>query len=162
MTLTKKDKEEIVEIIKTVLKKPEELHWESTKATPTWQPEATLNLEYDGGTKVAMNPYWEIDENVGIKTEFTWREVQEINKKLPEGWRVATRHDFAMILEEIGRNEKDNFDGTLADKTGWSGGFWSSTSYGSAGAWGMGVGSSRALVSLGYKTGSYGVVCIGS
>lgn len=162
MTLTKKDKEEIVEIIKAVLKKPGELHWESTKATPTWRPEETLNLEYDGGTKVALNPYWEIDENGEKKTEFTWDEVQKINEKLPDGWRVATRHDFTVTLEEIGRNENDNLDGTLADKTGWSGDFWSSTEYDSSNAWDMFVNSSLAFVSFNFKTGSSNVVCVGS
>ena len=155
MSLTKKDKEEIVELVKAVIMGMDE-------AATTWQPKETLDLEYDGGTKVALNPYWEIDENGEEKTKFTWDEVQKINEKLPDGWRVATRHDFIMTLEEIGRNEKDDIDGTLVGKTGWSGGYWSSTEYGSDYAYYLYVSSSRARVYYGRKPCTLTVVCIGS
>ena len=42
------------------------------------------------------------DYHEGDKYLFTWEEAMEISKKLPDGWRLATMGEWAMIAEEYG------------------------------------------------------------
>ena len=86
MALTKKDEERIREIIR-------ECGADMTAVVPkiktqTWEPGLTLLVMVDGEEhEVAMNPYFEYDEDGDKKTEFTWDEAMEAQSKMPDGWR---------------------------------------------------------------------------
>lgn len=105
MSLTKKDKAEIREMIKEF----KELLGSNTlvRMVPAFDPNKAETVHSKLlDAKVSLEDYYEYDENGNKKTEFTFDEVLEIDKKLPEGWRVATRHEWCLLAEEFGYNTK--------------------------------------------------------
>ena len=72
----------------------------------------------------------------------------------PAGTGVPTKDEFQALINAYGS------DGTLYNTTGWSGGFWSATSYGTVAAYLLAVSSSNAHIDGNYKPSSMPVVCI--
>lgn len=159
MSLSKADKQEIKEMIREALAEPQDTVVES----PTWKSEKTLKVMVDGEEhEIALNPYFECagDGNKIIKTELTWDEAMEAQSKMPDGWRIPTRHEFVEIIEQLGQDESGSINGKLAETTGWSGNFWSTTEYNSSHAWYLYVDSSYAYVDRNLsKSLSNQVVC---
>lgn len=109
-------------------------------------------LELKCGLKIAMEDYWEIDENGKKKTVFTQGEAIAIEEKTNGKWRIPTMAEWAQIVEELGMKDgnvdRDTFVGALnltEDGGGW-GFYWSSTvatpgtygyslDFGSGGVW---------------------------
>lgn len=91
----------------------------------------------------------------GDKKHFTWDEAMALEKKLPSGWRLPSRHEIVLIAEEFGRNlETDELEGqwlqknlglglngyiydSLANNVGSYGYYWSRTAYSSTSAYNL-------------------------
>ena len=54
----------------------------------------------------------------GDKKHFTWDEAMEIEKKLNNGWRLPTRHEWALICEEFGQKDGKLDSDTLIKNIG--------------------------------------------
>lgn len=107
MTLTKSDKAEIKQMIREALMEPQDTAVE----LPTWEPKV-LKKSKMLGIEIASENYWEIDEDGNKKEYFTWDEAMEIQKKLPNGWRLPTRSEWAILAEEFGQDENGELNGT--------------------------------------------------
>lgn len=68
---------------------PEEINWEDN----------AIRSEL---AKVLIAP---VDYAEGGKKCFTWEEACALRKKLSNGWRLPTRHEWAIIVEEFGVDE---------------------------------------------------------
>lgn len=94
----------------------------------------------------------------GDKKHFTYDEAMDIQRSLPDGWRLPTRSEWALICEEFGqkdgRLDADTminnlrlgrngyvFNGSL-DDAGSNGYYWSSTAYSASNAYSLGFNSS--------------------
>lgn len=151
MSLTKTDKEEIKKIVAEAL-----AEYDSEILHPN---RAALLAELDkkwreDGIKSETTGLIIAPEDVEVdgKTFFTWDEAMTLEKegKIPEGWRLPTRHEWVMICEEFGQDEDEELSssklaGTLnLRKNGWldnedndnkvfgkgsEGNYWSSTAY---------------------------------
>lgn len=72
------------------------------------------------------------------KVYFTYDEAMELEKNLPDGWRLPTRSEWALLAEEFGQDENGELDGNVFAKnlnltlTGlvWSGSLYYSTTHG--------------------------------
>lgn len=81
------------------------------------------------------------DVDIDGVTTFTWDEAMRLGAegKTPKGWRLPTRHEWALICEEFGMDEATGELSTEKlskalnlprDEDGWlRGHFWSSTAY---------------------------------
>ena len=85
------------------------------------------------GLKIALNDYYEIDEDEDKKTEFTFDEVKDLNI---DGWRLPTAKEWTQIYSEFGFDGNDVPDRDIFIKSlmlmknaGVSGYWWSSTVY---------------------------------
>lgn len=106
------------------------------------------------------------DYTAGDKKYFTWDEAIALQKDLPDGWRLPTRSEWALICEEFaqkdGRLDADtlvtnlnlqrngwyDFKDKATDGTGYVGYYWSSTPYSStSSAYYLGFGSSSVYPS---------------
>lgn len=106
MTLTKKDEEKIRKIVREEFKvKNKEQHPNYDE----WDEEAIESDLLD--IKIAPENYWEIDEDGNKKEYFTWDEAMDIEKKLPDGWRLPTRSEWAILAEEFGTDDNGELDG---------------------------------------------------
>ena len=154
MTLTKKDEEKIRKIVREEFKvKNKEQHPNYDE----WDEEAIESDLLD--IKIAPENYWEIDEDGNKEEYFTWDEAMEIQKKLPNGWRLPTRSEWAILAEEFGTDDNGELDGTKlsealdlplsGDRSGGStynqgslGYYWSSVAYNNNIAYSLVLGSS--------------------
>lgn len=112
--------------------------WEEVSGTTIDEPETATNwaieqhktLKLDCGLEIALEDYWEIDENGNKKTEFTFDEAREIEKKTGGEWRVPKMSEWAAICEEISETlDRDIIVNTLEltiDEYG-GGNYWSSS-----------------------------------
>lgn len=107
MALTKSDKAEIKQMIREALMEPQDTAVE----LPAWEPKV-LKKSKMLGIEIADTNYWEIDEDGNKKEYFTWDEAMEIQKKLPNGWRLPTRSEWSILAEEFGTYENGELDGT--------------------------------------------------
>ena len=89
--------------------------------------------ELDCGLTIAMEDYYEIDGDGNKKTEFTYDEAMEIEKKTGGKWRLPTMAEWAQICDELGVKDhildRDKVVKTLnltEDSDGF-GYYWSST-----------------------------------
>lgn len=117
--------------------------WEDVPEEEKWEPEdiawsESLNIE------IAANDYWEDNEHEK-KTHFTWDEAMEIEKKLNNGWRLPTRHEWVMLAEDSGQDKNGKLSSEKLEKNlnlkkngyydgiyglvGPDGYYWSSTAY---------------------------------
>lgn len=104
--------------------------------------------ESTGWISIADQDYYEILPNGTKKTEFTWDEAMEIEKKTNGKWRIPTQAEWFAIAAAFGADKDGKVTGeTLAknlnlttDEDGY-GHFWSSTVYGDTGARHLGFGS---------------------
>ena len=101
---------------------------------------------------IAPEDYYELNDNAEgteKKEYFTWEEAMALEKKVSNGWRLPTRHEWALICEEFANDEHGELssemlreslalslsgyvtDGGNLNNVGLSGNFWSSTAYGS-------------------------------
>lgn len=95
------------------------------------------------------------DYTEGDKKHFTWDEAMALKDKLPDGWRLPTRSEWALICEEFGQKNGALDADTLVDSLGLSenGSLNSSTLYyaGNAGYyWSSTVLSGTAAFSLSF------------
>lgn len=94
----------------------------------------------DCGLKIAMEDYFEIDENGKKKTMFTFDEALEIEKKTNGKWRVPTAKEWLQIVIELGTTGYGDLDNdkfvkglNLSEDEDGFGRYWSSTvRYGSS------------------------------
>lgn len=126
MPLTKKDKEEIAEMIAEALN-------QESKSQKVWG-KGVATRELKCGLTIAMEDYWELDEDGQKKTEFTYDEAMEIEKKTGGKWRVPTVVEWLQIVLELGTTEDGGLDRdklvgelNLTEDEGRYGYYWSST-----------------------------------
>lgn len=102
----------------------------------------------------------------GEKEYFTWEEAMDLEKSLPDGWRLPTRKEWVLLCEEFGWNDniKDLDGKVLAKKLkiqlnpGSSAYYWSRTAYDSALAYSFGFSSSNSrLYPADYSSRYHGV-----
>lgn len=100
------------------------------------------------GIQIADQDYYEILPDGTKKTEFTWDEAMEIEKKTHGKWRVPTQAEWYAIVAAFGTHDDGEVTGkTLAknlnltaDEDGY-GYFWSSSVRSTTGAYYLGFGS---------------------
>lgn len=92
--------------------------------------------------EVADRDYYEILPDGTKKTEFTWNEAMEIEKKTHGKWRVPTQAEWFSIAVAFGRNKDGEIAGKALAKNlnlitdeDDAGNFWSSTPSNSTVAW---------------------------
>lgn len=118
--------------------------WEdATEENKPWE-EVAFAKWMIGDLKIASEDYYEILPDGTKKTEFTWDEAMEIEKKTDGKWRLPTSAEWTAIVAAFGCDKNGNFDGELFAKTlnlttdgGWRGSFWSRTTYGTTVARGL-------------------------
>lgn len=169
MSLTKKDKEEIRAIIREEcgLDFGEKL-MKSIRRSPLKH----LGKKWeDNGIKSESTGLIIAPEDVGIdgETEFTWDEAMALEKegKIPEGWRLPTRHEWIMIIEEFGQDDDGSISGgELEEKLnldffGDGSAYWSSTTANSTSqAYHLRFYSSDAYMNSSGKNYGYSVRCV--
>ncbi|MCM1218181.1 MAG: fibrobacter succinogenes major paralogous domain-containing protein [Lachnospiraceae bacterium] len=127
---------------------------------------------------ILIAPYDYID---GDKKYFTWDEAMELEKKLPDGWRLPTRQEMVLMAEEFGcDSESGELDGELIRRNlklglngylspggssprdvGSDGYYWSRTAYGSSSAYDFYFLSGDAYpANYNYKYYGYSVRCV--
>ena len=104
MALTKKDKAEILEMIKSTLGQEKEVPI-AKEPWAEWDS-ITTTKKLDCGLEIAMVDYYETLEDAGNKTGFTFDEALEIEKKTNGKWRVPTAKEWAQIVLELGFDEE--------------------------------------------------------
>lgn len=131
---------------------------------PTWEPKV-LKKSKMLGIEIASENYWEIDDDGEKKEYFTWDEAMEIEKKLPNGWRLPTRSEWTIIAEEFGQDADGELNGgelsiglnlplfgyrngSSTHNQGSSGYYWSSTAYSSSSAYYLNLNSLRVVTQL--------------
>lgn len=81
-----------------------------TDTEDKWKPEDTIKSKL-ANVEIASNDYWESSEEDsemvvdGKKIYFTFDEAVEIEKKLGNGWRLPTRHEWSLICEEFANDQ---------------------------------------------------------
>lgn len=108
---------------------------EVKEKTETWEPGGVIHTSIGD---LASEDYYEILEDGTKKTEFTWDEAMEIEKKTNGKWRVPTIFEWDKLVAEFGDKggelDRDAFVKGLdlaEDEDGY-GGYWASTRYSSA------------------------------
>lgn len=99
MALTKEDKEDIKQMIAEAIGGKSE---DRTKMFDDWKKNG-IKSKLTGLT-IAPEDYTE-----GDKKFFTWDEVMAL--ELPDGWRLPTRSEWALICEEFGQDENGRLSG---------------------------------------------------
>jgi len=145
MSLTKKDKEEIAKIVVDTITTMQLGAKAIEEGNKKFDLEELDKKWRENGIKSETTGLIIAPEDVEIdgKTEFTWDEAMALEKegKIPEGWRLPTRHEWVLIAEEFGQNENDELRGdVLGSKLNlkknsngdYFGNYWSSTAYSSA------------------------------
>lgn len=89
--------------------------WEDYEEQKDWIDEVKVQ-EFPSGLKIADRDYFEIGENGEKKTEFTWDEAMEIEKKTGGKWRLPTPKELNQIAMDLGYNEDGVFEGKLFAK----------------------------------------------
>ena len=104
------------------------------------------------GLKIALNDYYEIDENGDKKTEFTFDEVKDLTI---DGWRLPTAKEWTQIYSEFGFDNNDVPDKDIFAKTlmltedeNCFGDYWSFTARSSSLAYGLNIGQSNVYPSV--------------
>lgn len=119
------------------------------------------------------------DYTEGDKKHFTWDEAMALEKKLPNGWRLPSRHEMVLIAEEFGRNlETDELEGQWLQKNlglglngfvdgsspygvGSCGHYWSRTAYNSTVAYRLYFSSGYLYpANANYRRGGGSVRCV--
>ncbi len=112
----------------------------------------------------------------GDKEYFTFDEALEIEKKLPNGWRLPTRSEWALICEEFGQKDgvldgdtlKNNLRleskgymfGGVVSASGSNGFYWSRTAGGANRAYGLGFNSSIVAMNNYNRHLGFSVRCV--
>lgn len=108
---------------------------ETKEESETWEPGGVIHTSIGD---LANEDYYEILEDGTKKTEFTWDEAMEIEKKTNGKWRLPTIFEWDKLVAEFGDKggelDRDAFVKGLdlaEDEDGY-GGYWASTRYSSA------------------------------
>lgn len=98
-----------------------------------WEDELHETLVLKCGLEIALDDYWEIDDNGEKKIEFSQQGAIDIEEKTNGKWRIPTMAEWAQIVEELGTKDgeidRDTFVKALnltEDEDGY-GYYWSST-----------------------------------
>lgn len=166
MSLTKKDKEEITKIVVDTITAMQLGAKAIEEGNRNFELEQLGKKWKDNGIKSESTGLIIAPEDVEIdgETEFTWDEAMALEKegKIPEGWRLPTRHEWAMIIEEFGQDDNGAIDGDklenslTLDKYGY---YWSSTVSGSSSYY-LHFGSSSANTYAYNRTSGFSVRCV--
>lgn len=89
--------------------------WEDYEGPSGWIDEVKIQ-ELPSGLKIADRDYYEIDEDGEKKTEFTWDEAMEIEKKTGGKWRLPTPKELNQMAVDLGYDDDGVFDGKLFAK----------------------------------------------
>lgn len=168
MSLTKKDKEEIAKIVVDTVSNMQTVAKEITEGHRNLELEQLdKKWEYNGikseSTGLIIAPE---DVEIDGETAFTWDEAMALEKegKIPEGWRLPTRHEWIMLIEEFGQDEGGAIDGSklekrlnLEDSYGY---YWSSTAISSSQAYSLYFYSSSAYMNSSNKYYGFSVRCV--
>lgn len=142
MSLTKEDKEEIAQIVISTLGKVSAIHKTLEQNNKNFDLEELDKKWRKNGIQLGTTGLIIAPEDVEIdgKTEFTWDEAMALGKegKIPEGWRLPTRHEWVLIAEKFGQDVNGELRGDVLgpklnlkkDSYGdYYGFYWSSTAY---------------------------------
>ena len=175
MSLTKKDKEEIAKIVVDTITTMQLGAKAIEEGNKKFDLEELDKKWRENGIKSETTGLIIAPEDVEIdgKTEFTWDEAMALEKegKIPEGWRLPTRHEWVLIAEEFGQNENDELRGDVLgpklnlkkDSDGdYFSAYWSSTAYSSAtNAYRLGYGTTYVYPQGNdYKYDGFNVRCV--
>ncbi len=116
MSLTKKDREQIGKIFEEQIKKlmqqllADRVIMKNDDDKCQSSKLEQLNKKWrEHGIKSETTGLIIAPEDVEIdgKTEFTWDEAVALERegKIPEGWRLPTRHEWVLIAEEFGQDD---------------------------------------------------------
>lgn len=100
-------------VVKTLTELNEE--WEDYKEQKDWIDEVKVQ-ELPSGLKIADRDYYEFDEDGVKKTEFTWDEAMEIEKKTGGKWRLPTPKELNQMAVDLGYNDDGVFEGEIFAK----------------------------------------------
>ena len=89
--------------------------WEDYEEEKDWIDEVKVQ-ELSSGLKIADRDYYEIDADGDKKTEFTWDEAMEIEKKTNGKWRLPTTKELNQMAIDLGYDDDGVFDGKLFAK----------------------------------------------
>ena len=89
--------------------------WEDYEEEKSWIDEVKVQ-ELPSGLKIADRDYYEFDEDGMKKTEFTWDEAMEIEKKTNGKWRLPTPKELNQMAIDLGYNDNGVFEGRLFAK----------------------------------------------
>lgn len=105
MSLTKKDKEEVAKIVVDTITTMQLGTKAIEEGNRNFELEQLDKKWKDNGIKSESTGLIIAPEDVEIagKTGFTWDEAMALEKegKIPEGWRLPTRHEWVMFVEEF-------------------------------------------------------------
>lgn len=108
---------------------------ETKEETETWEPGGIIRTSIGD---LANEDYYEIMEDGTKKTEFTWDEAMEIEKKTNGKWRLPTIFEWDRLVAEFGdkdgKLDRDAFvkELDLTEDEDGVGYYWASTRYSSA------------------------------
>ena len=173
MSLTKKDKEEIKKLILETIGEVNDLH----DCLDYGSKEILRQLDKrwrENGIKSETTGLIIAPEDVEIdgKTEFTWDEAMALEKegKIPEGWRLPTRHEWVLIAEEFGQDSNGELDKNILSEalnlnynTLSSGYYWSASPYTSDSSYAYYLGFNSSSVNpqcTSYKYDGFSVRCV--
>lgn len=84
----------------------------------SWE-EVVQIKELPSGLKIADRDYYEVLPDGTKKTEFTWDEAMEIEKRTNGKWRAPSSKELNQIAIDLGYSDEGDFDGKLlADNLG--------------------------------------------
>lgn len=150
MSLTKKDKEEIAKIVVDTISTMQLDAKAIDEGNRNFELEQLDKKWKDNGIKSESTGLIIATEDVEIdgETYFTWDEAMALGKrgKIPKGWRLPTRHEWVMFVEEFGQDDDGSLNGSkLVERLSLkhkNAQYWSSTAYGHIGAYSLYLGSS--------------------
>ena len=108
---------------------------ETKEEFETWEPSGVIHASIGD---IANEDYYEIQEDGTKKTEFTWDEAMEIEKKTNGKWRLPTIFEWDKLVAEFGDKDGELDRAVfvkalnLTEDEGGYGNYWAATRYSGA------------------------------